>query len=76
MEKIFIQKENFRKIPVLFEDKTKPKEKRTKFPIIIAIKPHDKKKRNEINLLIDYLMFIRDYSFSIMHILDEASFYQ
>lgn len=76
LEKIFMQKENFRKTPVLFEDNTKPIEKRTKFPIIIAIKPNDKKKRNEINLLIDYLMFIRDYSSSIIHISDKTAFYQ
>ena len=76
LEKIFTQKENFKKTPVLFEDETKPIEKRTKFPIIIAIKPDDKKKRNEINLLIDYLMFVRDYSSSIIHISDKKAFYQ
>jgi len=60
LEKVLIKKENFKKTTVLFEDETKPIEKRAKFPIIIAIKPDDKK-RNEINLLIDYLMFVRYY---------------
>ena len=60
LEKILIKKENFKKTAVLFEDETKSIERRIKFPIIIEIKPDDKK-RNEINLLIDYLMFVRDY---------------
>jgi len=45
LEKILIKKGNFKKTPVLFEDETKPIEKRTKFPIIIVIKPDDKKKK-------------------------------
>ena len=67
LKKIFEKKENYAITPVNFEDSSKPEDKPTKFIIIIVIQPkNDGKKRNKINLIIDYLMFIRDkFSYQI-----------
>lgn len=52
----------------IFRNEQKPEYKAKPFPVIIAKEPINGLKINDINLLIDYLMFIKDFTSSFIHI--------
>lgn len=56
----------------MFRDETKPIYKKRLFPIIIAKKDINSIGMNTINLLIDYLMFAKDFSSSVIHIVEKS----
>lgn len=56
----------------IFKDDTKPDYKSKYFPIIIAKEKIKAIGINTINLLIDYLMFVKDYTSSIIHIVKKC----
>ena len=56
----------------IFQDKTKPDYKKWSFPIIIAKEDINSIEINTINLLIDYLMFAKDFSSSVIHIVEKS----
>jgi hypothetical protein len=69
LNEIFINyKEQFYETPKIFIDKQKPAYLAKPFSIIIAKNPINKFKMNNINLLIDYLMFVKDFTSSFIHI--------
>lgn len=55
----------------IFIDNTKPKYKQNYFPIIIAKQKINNIEINTINLLIDYLMFVKDFSSSFIHLVEK-----
>ena len=64
-------KDSLSKTENIFLNKEKPNEKQIKFSIIVVSKGIDNIKgieRNLINLIIDFLMYIKDVSSSIIHI--------
>ena len=56
----------------IFIDDTKPKYKQNFFPIIIAKEKIKNIEINKINLLLDYLMFVKDFTSSFIHLVEKC----
>ena len=56
----------------IFIDETKPKYKQNYFPIIIAKENIKNIEINKINLLLDYLMFVKDFTSSFIHLVEKC----
>ena len=55
----------------IFIDESKPKYKQIYFPIIIAKEKIKNIEMNTINLLIDFLMFVKDLTSSVIHLVEK-----
>ena len=76
LENILNNKKNFALSREQFIDSSKPEFKRKKFSIIIAINTFEDLSVNTINLVLDFLMYLKDVSSSNIHISDKESLYQ
>jgi len=76
LENLFYDKDRFYKTKKIFIDESKPINRQKTFSIIIAKSSINDVDKNKINLIIDFLMFLRDRCSETIHFSDKTNLYQ